>query len=57
MVDNAAQPTDGDVEEYLATIEPAGRREDGFRLLTLMADVTGEAPTTWGAATSRVPTR
>ncbi|MDN4481815.1 DUF1801 domain-containing protein [Demequina muriae] len=48
MADNATQPTDQDVEEFLASVEPARRREDGFRLLALMAEVTGEAPTMWG---------
>lgn len=50
MSDNATQPTEQPVEDFLAKVEPEQRRTDGYRLLELMAEVTGEAPTMWGAS-------
>ncbi|MFW7415075.1 DUF1801 domain-containing protein [Demequina sp. SO4-18] len=48
MAQNVTQPTDQPVEEFLEGVEPAVRRADGFRLLALMSEVTGDAATMWG---------
>ena len=42
------QPHDGDVVTYLESIEHAGRREDAFVLLDLLAEITGEPARMWG---------
>jgi hypothetical protein len=43
------QPTDADVEAFLAGIADARRREDSQAICRLMADETGEAPRMWGS--------
>jgi len=42
------QPHEGDVRAYLASIEPEKKRDDAFKILALMEDVTGEPATMWG---------
>lgn len=41
------QPNDRDVTEFLASIEDIQRREDCFKLLTLMQEITDETPQYW----------
>lgn len=48
MAENKTRPTDGDVVAYLNTVEPQQKREDSFRLLQIMQEVTGEQPVLWG---------
>ncbi|YCK82084.1 DUF1801 domain-containing protein [Arthrobacter sp. D3-18] len=48
MAENKTQPTDVSVEEFLAAVEHAQRREDGFELLEMMRDITGQEPVMWG---------
>lgn len=38
----------GDVKAFLAAVEPAGRREEGFALDALFRRVTGWEPVMWG---------
>jgi hypothetical protein len=42
------QPTDADVDGFLATVEHEQRRTDAEQALELMQDVTGEQPRMWG---------
>ena len=42
------QPTDADVEAFLAAATPARRREDGMALSRIFSDVTGVEPVMWG---------
>jgi hypothetical protein len=42
------QKTDASVEEFLGTVPSDRKREDGFALLDLMREVTGEEPAMWG---------
>ena len=42
------QPTDVDVDEYLRTVTPIKRREDGIALEKIFAEVTGTDPVMWG---------
>lgn len=42
------QPTDADVEAFLAAATPARRREDGMALRRIFSDVTGVEPVMWG---------
>lgn len=44
------QPTTADVDEFLAGIGDAGRREECLRLRALMERVSGEPARMWGAA-------
>jgi hypothetical protein len=42
------QPTDGNVDDYLATVTDESRRYDAEEALTLMREVTGAEPVMWG---------
>ena len=48
MAENKTQKTGASVEEFLASVESKTRREDGFRVLQLMQEVTGQEPEMWG---------
>ena len=45
---NKTQPTDADVEAFVAAVEHPVRRRDAERLIELMTRVTGEQPAMWG---------
>jgi len=47
---NKTVANDGDVDAFVAGIEDDNRRIDAQTLLTLMREVTGEAPTMWGSS-------
>ncbi len=44
------QPTDGDVEAYLDSVELPRRRDDARAALALMREVSGVEPRMWGAS-------
>jgi hypothetical protein len=44
------QPTDADVDGFLAAIPDPARRADAQALCALMADVTGRPPVLWGTS-------
>jgi hypothetical protein len=48
MSDPKTLPTDASVDDFLASVTPARRRDDGRSLLVIMQDVTGEPGTMWG---------
>jgi len=48
MAEAKTKPTLVSVEDYLAGVEPAAKREDGKVLDALFRKVTGEAPRMWG---------
>lgn len=48
MASLKTQPTDVDVEVFLQSIEHPTRRADGFRLLEIFKEITGEEPVMWG---------
>ena len=48
MAENKTQKTGASVEDFLASVENRTRREDGFRLLQMMQEVTGLEPEMWG---------
>ncbi|MDA1321783.1 MAG: DUF1801 domain-containing protein [Proteobacteria bacterium] len=48
MSELKTKPTDASVEDFLAAVEPARRREEGRTLCALMQAVSGEAPVMWG---------
>lgn len=50
QANNKTQPHGGDVEQFIAGLEHAGRREDALVLLQLMQDVTGEPAKMWGSS-------
>lgn len=50
MSEPKTKPTDASVEDFLATVEPARRREEGRTLCALMQAVSGEAPVMWGSS-------
>lgn len=46
--ENKTQPTDVSPADFLTTVEPQRRRDDGFALLEFFNDVTGLKPRMWG---------
>ncbi len=46
--ESRTQPTDGDVEAFVASVEHPVRRRDARRLVELMTRVTGEPARMWG---------
>lgn len=50
MSENKTRPTDQSVIDFLNKVDHKTRREDGFALLDLMAEITGEDATLWGTS-------
>lgn len=48
MAENKTKPTDVPVEEFLSAVEHPQRRADGFELLDMMRDITGQEAVMWG---------
>lgn len=48
MAEAKTRPTQVSVEEFIASVEPAGKREDAPVLDALFRAVTGEPPRMWG---------
>lgn len=48
MAELKTKPTGASVQEFLDGVDNPRRREDGFALLELLAEVTGEEPRMWG---------
>lgn len=48
MTSQKTQPTGVDVDEFLGTVFPNKRREDGFGLAAIFTEVTGVLPVMWG---------
>ncbi len=48
MSDLKTKPNDKNVEEYLQKIENPTKREDSFKILELMREVSNEEPKMWG---------
>ncbi len=48
LAENKTQPTEVDVADFLAQVEPEQRRIDGQRLDALFREVTGFEPRMWG---------
>ncbi|MEZ4595163.1 MAG: DUF1801 domain-containing protein [Chloroflexota bacterium] len=49
MSENKTRPTDERVTDFLNNVEHPTRREDGFKLLEMMAEITGETAVMWGS--------
>lgn len=50
MSENKTRPTDQDVIDFLNSVENKRRREDGFALMEMMGDLTGEGAVMWGSS-------
>ena len=48
MSENKTQPTGVPVEDFIASVDHPGRREDAVRLDRVFREVTGFAPKMWG---------
>ncbi len=48
MAELKTKPNDGDVLEFIDSVENEQRRDDCRALLKILSDVTGEAPKMWG---------
>lgn len=50
MAKNKTQPTDKSVKKFLQNVENKKKREDSFKLLEIMQDITGQEPVMWGTS-------
>ena len=50
MAEPKTRRNDGDVAAYLASVPDQGRRADAEAVCELMAEITGDPPTLWGAS-------
>ena len=50
MSKNKTRPTDQSVADFIGNVEHKTRREDGFTLLDMMAEITGEDAVLWGSS-------
>lgn len=50
MAELKTQPSEQDIDTFLAAVEDEKRREDCRTVVALMAEVTGEAPRLWGGS-------
>jgi hypothetical protein len=50
MAELKTKPTDASVEEFLHSIEPKQKREDGLALLKMFKEATGEKAVMWGSS-------
>lgn len=50
MAEAKTKPTGEPVDEFLARIEPAERRDDARAAAAMLAEVTGEPATMWGTS-------
>lgn len=48
MSELKTKPNHGDVESFIASVEPEQKRDDSRALLKLMQEITGEEPVLWG---------
>ena len=48
MAENKTQKTGASVEDFIGSVENKRRREDGFTLLQVMKEITGEDAEMWG---------
>ena len=48
MAENKTQPTKQSVTSFLNAVENEQRKKDGFEVLELMKEITGEEPVLWG---------
>lgn len=50
MAELKTQKNDASVVDFLNSVENDRRREDSFRVLELMGDITGDEPAMWGTS-------
>ena len=50
MAENKTKPTEQNVEDFLNSVADERKREDSFKILELMKEVTGFEPTMWGSS-------
>jgi hypothetical protein len=48
VAETKTKPTEVSVDSFLAGVADAQQREDSFRLVEMMMDITGEPPKMWG---------
>ena len=50
MSENKTRPTDQDVIDFLNSVDNKTRRQDGFAVLAMMEEITGEEAVMWGSS-------
>ena len=48
MAENKTARTGASVDEFLANVEPAGRRDDGLAMKAMLDEITGSPAEMWG---------
>lgn len=48
MAEQKTKPTNVSIEDFLNTVEDETKRDDSFKLLKIMKEVTGDDPKMWG---------
>ncbi len=48
MAEPKTRPTGASVDDFINSVDHAGRREDGFAVLSMLRDVTGQPAEMWG---------
>ena len=49
MTENKTRPTNQDVVDFLSSVDNETRREDAFKVLEMMREITGEEAVMWGS--------
>jgi hypothetical protein len=50
MAELKTRPTSASVKDFLSTVEPEEKQQDGFKLLEMFEEATGEKAVMWGPA-------
>jgi hypothetical protein len=48
MAEPKTRPTDASVADFIAAVQPPGRRADAEAVCAMMAEVSGQQPVLWG---------
>lgn len=50
MAENKTQKNDASITDFINAVDHEGKREDAFKILAMMKQVTGEKPKMWGTS-------
>ncbi|BES63892.1 hypothetical protein SANA_03310 [Gottschalkiaceae bacterium SANA] len=50
MAELKTKMNDGSVEDFLNQVEPVSKREDSYRILKMMEEISGAKPKMWGSS-------
>ena len=50
MAENKTKPNTASVDDFLASVADAKKRQDTYEIMDMMADITGSTPKMWGTS-------